>query len=471
MIGIGTLILLGTTALLGCPEAEQMMAPVVSEQADTEMPSVTVGEVKEPADTEMPSVIEISYYADSDFTEPIVNNEVVTGTVIYTKVVFPKKVPIVIADDRSARPRLFTDTGSHRFQYRMKPRHGDTRDLWGGDAKPYGDAENAFICKYTIREDDAGSVFSVFVNNKATSGSVLSVIALVCHNNLPLTNVVEFTPADNQGDGEDFVGQVVGLTPMRNADNDSALRSYAKPISGAMVTIMSGPRSGDGVITDTDGRYTFANITGDELHLRVEKECFEPKEAIVHRSLPTTLPNRIPLGYQEDPQENPGVILIGQAWPEGIHEVLQQTVVVNDLLFMRTAIQKEHILGFYNPGSGIAAVNYDVPFIFHTTVHEIGHAHQHAMVSLDGSGAFNEWENTPEGRAFAEARRRDWDEFGKFFYDNEPHFSSLNENGAETFATWWSDKLRQHQGRVFEDLTLEENAPHRYRWAEEWLNK
>ena len=57
------------------------------------------------ATSDAATVVEISYYYDRNLTKPLVDL-VTVADVIYTKVVFSKNVPVVIADDGSARPSI-----------------------------------------------------------------------------------------------------------------------------------------------------------------------------------------------------------------------------------------------------------------------------------------------------------------------------------------------------------------------------
>ena len=81
------------------------------------------------------TVAEISYYRDQDLTKPLVDSAMVED-VIYTKVVFSRDVPIVIADDEGARPSISSDVGLKQFQYRMKPWSISDEQFRSGDAKP-----------------------------------------------------------------------------------------------------------------------------------------------------------------------------------------------------------------------------------------------------------------------------------------------------------------------------------------------
>ena len=90
------------------------------------------------------------------------------------------------------------------------------------------------------------------------------------------------------------------------------------------MTIASGPRAGESVATNPSGYYRFPNVKGDELHLRVEKEHFEPKEVRVHRSRPTILANGDVRITQGDPQQHPGNILMGHRWPDEVRFILEE---------------------------------------------------------------------------------------------------------------------------------------------------
>lgn len=275
---------------------------------------------------------------------------------------------------------------------------------------------------------------------------------------------------NNQQNQQDFIGCV--YVPKANIENLVYMRSvrpFSQPLPGVTVTIMSGKRSGESAITNQDGQYIFRDVQEDELHLLVEKEHFEPKEVIVHRSRQTILANgNVPNHVGNNPQKIPGNILIGQVWPEPIRPLLQQQPVVSDPLFIIADLRRKSG-GFYDSGVVVVDKNIYIPYytthIVNTFAHEIAHMRQHAIVSADGSGDMRDWVHTPEGVAFAEARQKDWNEVGKAKIDRVPGFSSLLENAAEICAYYWTGENR----------TLYENprvtAPNRFKWAEEWLNK
>ena len=272
-------------------------------------------------------------------------------------------------------------------------------------------------------------------------------------------------------DQRDFSGYV--LVPKVNREvypiRMGAVRPFSQTISGVTVTIMSGERSGENTITDQNGQYIFKNVQEDELHLLVEKEYFESKEVIVHRSRQTILASGDVPNYGEDPQKTPGNILIGQALPDPVRPILQQVPMVYDLLYIEVDLLGKHG-GLYD--SGVIAVDsnqilewHGVGGAFGNFAHEIAHMRQHAIVSVDGSGDLHNWVNTPEGKSFAEARQKDLSEIGKSEIDRIPAFSSLVENSAEICAYYWTGESRPHY------RNLRATAPNRYTWAQEWLKK
>ena len=243
-------------------------------------------------------------------------------------------------------------------------------------------------------------------------------------------------------------------------------RSRGSPVANATVTALSGSVSGKKVVTDQSGQYIFRNIGGDVLRLRVEKEGFEPKEVMVYRSRPTTLVSGVRTNFPGDIQNTPGNILVGHRWPDVARRVLSKVTVVHDLLYIDarelsnpTGNQK----GWY--GDGIIWV---FEYINETTfqillVHEVTHAHQHAMVSMDGSGRLYDWTATAEGKAFVVAMQKDWVEVGDLpILDKNPYFKNNSlENAAQFYAFYWLSL--PHMNR--------QQAPNRFKWADTWLPK
>ena len=259
----------------------------------------------------------------------------------------------------------------------------------------------------------------------------------------------------------DFVGRV--LTPL---DAENGRRGNDRPVGGVTVTIVAGPRSGDDVETDHDGRYTFSKFDGDEIHIRLEKDEYETKEAVVSRSKATTLEDGRPLGYAGG--NTPGTVLIGLEWPMRIRGVLRDMPIVPDVLL---TVGNHPEYNFYNRGV-VEVRNLTNLTNMRVLAHELCHAHQHYTVSPRGSGGIDSGasEATEEGKAYLRAREADWGdpEIGKAQYDRDKWTATPIEGAAETCARWWDvDKRKIHYSRAW----LQENAPNRTVWAEEWLTK
>lgn len=252
------------------------------------------------------------------------------------------------------------------------------------------------------------------------------------------------------------------------------------PVAGVTVTIVSGPHSGESTVTDKNGRYRFLNINGNELHLRTERNHFEPKEAIVHRFRPTSLPDGSVPNHHEDPQKEPGNILIGQVWPDEVRPILEETLLVHDLLYIEGGVgQYNDYWGYYGSGivfmfsNNFADRQNPTTWILSTFEHEIAHAHQHAAVAIDSSIGTNQWVHSPEGKAYAEARQKDLDLGEKTYYDFT-YANNLLENAVEHCANYWRGKRGEEVWHLYPHQfgkKLEELAPNRFRWAEEWLKK
>ena len=243
------------------------------------------------------------------------------------------------------------------------------------------------------------------------------------------------------------------------------------------MTIVSGPRAGERVETDQNGQYVFPEVEEDKLHLRLEKEKHETKEAIVHRTKATTLTDTLPLEY-EGPQDQPGKVLIGLAWPEYSKQVTDTLSVIADLLLIK--VGTETGIGTY--GRGVVAVkDPEEPNPSKTGLtHEICHAHQHGVVRPRGGGTISgkpwdsDWISSPEGEAYLRAREADREEIGynrlaTFLDDpwNDSLLSIIEEN-ANVCAYWWGAGYRRYDIEYWRSW-LFEHLPNRAEWAKEWL--
>ena len=111
--------------------------------------------------------------------------------------------------------------------------------------------------------------------------------------------------------------------------------------------------------------------------------------------------------------------------------------------------------------------------LLHTTAHELAHAHQHAgaIAHIGLNAGVGHWKNTPEGKAYTEAREKDWAEDGKASYDTG-RYSLLHENMAETARRFWNIRGKWDTPQCFTTIpAVKENMRNRLKWTEEWLSK
>lgn len=451
-IAFAIVVVIISIPLSGCDEGMQMAKPVLDSSAE---------------------VIEVSYYLDEDFTKPLVHNDkVMVKETVYTKVVFSKAVPVVIADDARARPRIFHadrekrsdgDFNALKIQYRIKPRGAN---LQSGEAKPDRDSDHIFICKYMPQMRNIGGLFFTFVNNKKFSDVELWFTYFVDREVPPVDveTITDWNP-------EDFTGVVY-----EPGFNNEPGHLIGVPAVGVTVTIMSGSRTGESTITDNNGRYLFSDVDGDDLHLRAERKHLEPKEVIAHRSRDTFLPDGTISSPFYRVQRHPGGIMLGHPWPDGVRFILEEMLVIPDLLLIQynshTYFGKA---GFYSVSQRVCAVAETAHDL--VIAHELVHAHQHALAIMHGGEKITDWENTPEGKAYVVAREKDLKEFGKIPTDSRPGYDGnvLYENAARICVYYWSIG-RWRYGYSENDQTefneeIVPKIPNRLKWAEEWLSK
>lgn len=134
--------------------------------------------------------VEISYYNNTIFPE-LLTDTVEVGEIIYTKVVFSENVPIIIADDKSARPSisysigLKYSTGLKKIKYRMKPQGVSINEMQSGDMRSYKNTKNIFVCTYVVRVEDASRGFGTSVDGE-TVGGTLDIIFAESQLDVPL---------------------------------------------------------------------------------------------------------------------------------------------------------------------------------------------------------------------------------------------------------------------------------------------
>ena len=187
---LGIVLVAFIVGVVGCPETQQMMKPVVdevTEPRDTTPPPVTVGgmkqdeepgepndrtepeepsevveapgestEPKTPADTTPPTVVEVSWYGNEQMTQSLTADSTVhPGDTVYTVVRFSEPVRHVVADDNTSRPALLIVVDGKTRRYQILP-HGV--DIQSGEAQSLHGDNTDYLCKYTIPADTVGTI-------------------------------------------------------------------------------------------------------------------------------------------------------------------------------------------------------------------------------------------------------------------------------------------------------------------------
>ena len=171
---LGIVLVALIVGIVGCPETQQMMKPVVSGPADTTPPAM-VGEVKEdseedlaesevteqeestpPADTTPPTVVEVSWYGDEQMTAMLTTDSTVRPEdTVYTVVTFSEPMMHIVAQDDTARPALSIVADGKATRYKVLPHE---IDLKSGEAQPLHGDTTDYRCKYTIPADTVGTL-------------------------------------------------------------------------------------------------------------------------------------------------------------------------------------------------------------------------------------------------------------------------------------------------------------------------
>ena len=245
--------------------------------------------------------------------------------------------------------------------------------------------------------------------------------------------------------------------------------SSAQGVARARLTVLGGIPDGRTAVTDAEGRFSFPDYPLCELdspecrarRFRVEKHGYETREVGANDpyfrrggglSASGTLRSST---YKR--------IIIGHEWPvDPRHpqfERMRRTVpAMNPLWYVRVTESLPNASAYYDRGViaiGPAAAVW-------TIVHEYCHAHQDWAADPNRYNVWD-WEQSPEGQAYAEAEAADH----AAGYTYPPWRSrGPSEDAAEVCASFAYD-----DPSTFGRNDLREQAPNRYRWAEEWLHR
>lgn len=498
-----------TDGVIGPSPKTEPTAPVETPPETTnEPPAVTMGEVKTeeptiepetpaeeptpPADTTPPTVVEVGWYHDWQMTEPI-TDDVRPGDTIYTVVMFSEAMQHIAADDNTARPALSITVDYKPTKYKV--RSYGAKNIRSGEVRPISD--DTYLCKYTLRANAAGRIaLQVELNTADVAGNTVTEARVyvapfgIKHRRVEVEPIgscpfgPEWVPTtDTNKTG--FVGRILSVLPVQEID-----KGVVRVLPGVTVTILSGPKSGESTVSDENGYYHFPDVNEDELHLRVEKHCFETKEVLVSKTRRTAImPGRHTPNYGgrfnlARERKVPGTITMGHAWPERIKKLLRQITVPHDTLYLenQSPLPYSGAQGLYATQAGFvitAGISSRPADLLSVLAHELAHARQHAIVAIDGSGSLmSDWNNSPEGIAYEEARRKDWEEYGDdvLSSDNPYYRARLTESSAEFMSHFWLVTILKDEWEQFyagPDLheQMKKYAPHRLAWAEEWHNR
>ena len=171
IFAIWTLLAVTFLVITGCGEkdmAESVLredtAAIASENAIH-----TLGAMKTPVmaapqapGVGAPSVTSVAYFKDWQRTKPI--TEASAGDTVYIQIVFSKKMKVVAADDKTARPIIYYKEDKSRTRFRIAPLGARGKDFVHGDIKPVKTSAT-FLGKYTVQEDIA--TFTIAVGKQA----------------------------------------------------------------------------------------------------------------------------------------------------------------------------------------------------------------------------------------------------------------------------------------------------------------
>ena len=529
--------------VLGCGEDDSDVlqeGAVVGMLADAKYPDAVAAAPSLPAGT--PSVKEVSFYHDWKLTKPV-TAPVSVGEQIFIHLTFSEPMKHVVSDGKEARPILYykrAGKGEELVRFKMAAHGAGGEDFVSGDAKPYQSGTDDYLCKYTVVPEDAGKGVAFMVGRWSADlqGTLLSAfyrhgVPLEVAKPTPLHPMLVEEPVRYYYLSDSYSGMSRGdpsdvemgyylppsawvhdfhipykrHTPPRSGSGDFVGRvcmpvsgvgaaawkheGAVAPVSGAVVTITDGARTGEQVLTDEGGYFLFKDAPENRLYLRVERAYLEPKEVIVFRDRPTELqeipPNRVFESVQHNrdtPDNAPGTVLVGLRWPDAVRFVLENELLPHDLLLVLSARSPEwDAAGLYSPRMHVeilparanpGRVRYDVLF------HELGHARQHVDSILHGVNEVHiaYWtDRTPEAKSYQRAWDKDLQEvppdfYGLYIIDDNDHYSSIaHENSAELFSCYWqiaSGPDWYQDGDVLEGLRR--RAPNRMKWVENYLN-
>ena len=243
--------------------------------------------------------------------------------------------------------------------------------------------------------------------------------------------------------------------------------SSAQGVARARLTVLGGIPDGRTAVTDAEGRFSFPDYPHCELdspecrarRFRVEKYGYETRE--VGANDPYWRREQGDSGTLRSPTYKR--IVIGHEWPvDPRHpqfERMRRTVpAMNPLWYVRLADPLFNISGYYH--AGVIAIGL-AGAVWPTIVHEYCHGHQDWAADPNRYNA-GDWEQSPEGQAYIEAAAADR---AAGYTSTALGSRGPAEEAANVCVSFAYDPSN------FGRNDLREQAPNRYRWAEEWLHR
>ena len=242
---------------------------------------------------------------------------------------------------------------------------------------------------------------------------------------------------------------------------------HARGVARARLTVLGGILHGRTAVTDAEGGFSFPDyplcaLDSPECRVRrfrVEKQGYETRE--VGANDPYYRRELGDSGTLRSPRYKR--IVIGHEWPvdpgHPQFERMRRTVpAMNPLWYVRVAEPLFNAIAYYH--AGVIAIGPRAA-VWTTIVHEYCHAHQDWATDPN---RFNimDWEQSPQGQAYAEAAAADH----AAGYTYPPWRSRGPVEEAATVCAIFG-----YDSPTFPTNDLREQAPNRYRWAEEWLHR
>ena len=250
-----------------------------------------------------------------------------------------------------------------------------------------------------------------------------------------------------------------------------------RPVAGVRVTLQGGQVQGRTTVTDSQGRFAFADyptcMRGSlECRVRsiwVEKPGYETRWESLDDDYIETTPGFFTTEYRwrADYRE----LTIGHAWPPDpqFDRLRREVPAIRPLWLVLWDAEQwpggAEVGGLYGGHimSVLAPASFPAWVIGRAITHEYCHAHQD-WLTYPMDRTFHHWPDTAEGKAFIAAEAADR-AAGNYVSSRE----SYVERGATICELFYYEVRVPGWEPVSDRARLRKEAPHQYAWAAEWL--